>query len=120
MAQPEYLIQVQVATYLRLQYPTAIWTSTLNGVRLNIGQAVKAKRSGMNRGIPDIVIFEPRGNKNGLFIELKAEGGRPRPEQKVTMERLRKRGYCADFAYSFSEAKAMIDTYMSAQERIYD
>lgn len=62
----------------------------------------------------------------GLFIELKREGTRLKKkngdwasdhiaEQAETLEMLRKRGYCAEFAVGFDEAKRIIDDYLGGE-----
>lgn len=59
----------------------------------------------------------------GLFLELKKEGTRLKKkngewatehinEQAEMLEELRKRGYCAEFAVGFGEAKKIIDDYL--------
>lgn len=59
----------------------------------------------------------------GLFIELKKEGTRLKKkngdwatdhiaEQADVLEKLRARGYCAEFAVGFDEAKRIIDEYL--------
>lgn len=62
----------------------------------------------------------------GLYIELKKDGTRLRKKsgeyvnehiakQAETLEKLRKRGYCAEFAVGFDEAKRIIDEYLGEQ-----
>lgn len=115
--------QSAVATYLRLQYPKAIFNSDLSGVRLTIHQARKVKGLRSSRAFPDLVIYEQRWGFAGLFIELKAEGlsiytkngdlvADPHiREQHAMMTELTRRGYCARFAVGFTEAKVLIDWY---------
>lgn len=60
---------------------------------------------------------------HGLYIELKKEGTRLKKkngdwankhiaEQADVLGRLRMRGYCAEFAVGFDEAKKIIDEYL--------
>lgn len=60
---------------------------------------------------------------HGLFLELKKEGTRLKKknggwatehiaEQAEVLGKLRKRGYCAEFAVGFDEAKRTIDEYL--------
>ena len=93
-------LQIAVADYLRLRYPSVLFHSDYgSGVRLTIGQAVRQKRqNGGRRAWPDMFIARPMGvkaakqidyddhhvigavtfleQKYGLFIELKKEGAR--------------------------------------------
>lgn len=59
----------------------------------------------------------------GLYLELKKEGTRLKKkngdwatehiaEQAKVLEKLRDRGYCAEFAVGFEEAKRIIDEYL--------
>ena len=120
MKQEENL-QIAVCTYLRLNYPSVIFTSESSGVRLTMGQAVKAKKMRSGGKLPDLWILEPRGGYHGLFIELKAEpylkkdGWFKTPhikEQAETIARLMNKGYAATFAVGFDQAKEAIDVYM--------
>ena len=138
-------LQVQVADYLRLQYPDVMFHSDFgSGIKLTMGQAIKQKRqNGGRRAWPDMLIAEPivrdsetgqfyKGNYyptkqvyNGLFIELKRPGTRIYKkdgtlvadqhirEQFDVLEQLRKRGYMAEFACGFDEAKRIIDEYLA-------
>lgn len=130
----EEVIQQQVADYLRLQYPNTLFHSDFgSGIKLTMGQAVKQKRlNGGRRAWPDMFIAEPRPRCidgswdyewNGLFIELKKEDTRLKKrngdwvsdhiaEQAIMLEMLRARGYRAEFARGFEEAKSLIDDYL--------
>ena len=68
-------------------------------------------------------IAEPKNKFYGLFIELKKEGTRLKKkngewasdhiaEQNEMLERLVFRGYAADFAVGFEEARQIIDNYL--------
>lgn len=88
------------------------------------------------RAVQRVVIHSPLGTKKddyneyilayGLFIELKKEGTRLKKkngdwvtehiaEQAEVLEKLRQRGYCAEFAVGFDEAKKIIDEYLGGK-----
>lgn len=126
----ELELQAQVADYIRLQYPSVIFHSDFgSGIKLTPGQAMRQKRiQGGRRAWPDMFIAEVRslGDRyyHGLFIELKKAGTRIYRkdgrlvsdahirEQFDMLEQLRQRGYMAEFACGFDEAKKIIDEYL--------
>lgn len=119
-------MQIAVSTYLKMQYPDVIFTSESSGIRLTMGQAVKAKKMRSESGLPDMIILEPKGQYKGLCLELKKEGtkvfqqnGKPYAghiaEQHATLLRLQNKGYCAQFAVGFDDAKQTIDLYMKGE-----
>lgn len=141
----ELEVQVQVADYLRLRYPGVLFHSDYgSGLRLTPGQAIKQKRlQGGRRSWPDMFIAEPKVKTvdrstntqrfySGLMIELKKAGTRIYRkdgrlvsdahirEQFDMLEQLRQRGYMAEFACGFDEAKRIIDEYLgeSAKEEV--
>ena len=130
----ELELQAQVADYIRLQYPSVIFHSDFgSGIKLTMGQAIKQKRlNGGRRAWPDMVIAEPKVKSfpnvyHGLFIELKREGTRIFKkdgtlvsdehirEQFDMLADLRHKGYAAEFAVGFDEAKKLIDDYMKGE-----
>lgn len=128
-------LQVQVAYYLRLQYPDVIFHSDYgSGVRLTRYQAnVQRKQNGGRRAYPDMFIAKMMHGKGGLFIELKKEDTRLKKqdgtwagahlaEQAEMLEKLRGEGYEATFAVGFDKTKEIIDNYlgkrMSNKERV--
>lgn len=89
--------------------------STLNGVRLSIGSAVKAKKSGSKRGVPDIVLPYPSGNYHGLYVELKVDKNRATKEQKEYVEYLNSVGYRAEVVYGSNNAIRLIKGYLECK-----
>lgn len=134
----ESTLQCHVADYLRLQYPHVLFHSDYgSGIKLTPGQAAKQKRqNGGRRAWPDMFIAETTvewamdhgyAPSYGLFIELKRKGVRLRKkdgswanahikEQAEMLEQLRQRGYEAEFACGFDEAKKIIDGYLGDPE----
>lgn len=113
----EYQEQKQLFAYLRLyesQFPELAFASgDLNGVRLPMGAAAKAKAAGMKSGKPDIFIPARRGNSAGLFVELKRiRHGRVEPEQEAWITYLRGAGYTCEVAKGSSQALDIILAYM--------
>jgi VRR-NUC domain. len=119
MKNAEYNEQVAVVKYLDVAYPNALYSASCGGMRTSIGAAKKMKTSGYKKGLPDLMIFEPRGSYHGLFVEMKApliksisQKGRTSPEQLEWQEKLNERGYMAIVCYGFEEAKKAIDGYL--------
>jgi len=118
----EESLQIAVSKYLKLQYPDVIFTSESSGIRLTMGQAVKAKKCRSDAKLPDMMIFEARGDYSGLLIELKVKpvtlkDGSLNKDKHVQaqykmLKRLQIKGYCAFFAVGFEVAKKLIDDYM--------
>lgn len=130
----ESQLQEAVAEYLVRQYPNIMFHSDFgSGVRLTPSQAKRQKRqNGYRKGWPDLFIAAPKGTAHmhfltvecaGLFLELKKDGTRLKKkngewatehiaEQALVLHELRRRGYCAEFAVGFDEAKMIIDRYL--------
>jgi len=123
MKKYEESLQKAVCNYLKLQYPSVLFTSDASGIRLTIGQAVSMKNMKSGSGWPDLFIAEPKLNWHGLFIELKKSGeklfkrdGTPVTEhvkdQMAMISKLNNKGYLATFAIGFDQAKEIIDQYL--------
>lgn len=153
---------MQVADFLRLQYPDVMFHSDYgSGVKLTAAQAsIQKRQNGGRRAWPDMFIAEQKiygdicewvqlkdfaaitrdcSDKikdfcGGLFLELKKDGEKLHPgpraknrfkskdgkeyvtehlmEQADCLYDLRERGYCAEFAIGFDEAKKIITAYL--------
>lgn len=127
----EAQLQEAVCKYISHQYPSVMFNSDMSGVKLTKGQAIRASKLRSSRGFPDLVIYEPKYQgvqisfSGCLFIELKREGVKITKkdgtlvadthirEQAAVIQELRERGYVAEFACGFDEAKQIIDKYLS-------
>jgi hypothetical protein len=123
--QKENDLHIAICKYLQHQYPKVLFTSESSGLRVTISQARKLKSMRSCSGLPDIMIFEPRKNYHGLFLEVKREGttiykkngeltaDKHIREQEEILHQLKEKGYFAEFVVGFEEAKAIIDYYFS-------
>lgn len=123
--QLEYHLQKQVCQYIAIQYPQLLFLSdTIASCNLTMQQAVRNKaiqKEGFKT--PDLVIFQPNANYNGLLIELKVESPYKKDgslytsehlkSQNATIENLNKCGYYACFSWGFDMTKKIIDDYLS-------
>jgi len=120
----EYEICKTIATYLKLQYPNIIYHFDYAGLNLSKAQTGKMKAIQGNKGWPDLFIAEKKGTRFGLFLEIKKEdeviylkdGYTPKNEhinnQFNMLVDLEYKGYIADFAIGFDDAKEKIDRYL--------
>lgn len=118
---------LMLCTYIKANYPDAVFTTDLSGVRVSIGTARKLPSLRSSNGIPDLLIFEPRGGYHGLMIEMKASGKNVTKkdgtlkhdehliEQNEVLRSLRHKGYYAEFALGFEQGRELVDAYMSAK-----
>jgi hypothetical protein len=108
-------LQTACATYLRAQYPKALWLHCPNGGSRNRIEAAKLKMMGVLPGASDLMIFEPRNFKGlrpcGLFIELKTKGGKLQETQASFIIEVQARGYMAAVCWNFDAFKALVDEY---------
>jgi hypothetical protein len=123
----EYDLQVAVCRYLSYQYPDVDYMSdTIANLKLSKTQAGRNKKIQKNGfKCPDLIIFEPRNNFFGLFIELKIQSpfkkdGQIKAStndhlkgQLETIENLNKKGYSAHFSWGFDMTKEIIDNYLN-------
>lgn len=123
--QKEEKLQVACIKYVALQYPKVIVNAHLTGIKLPIGLAKKVKVLGSCKSIPDLEILEPTKKYHGCFIELKIEGtrlykkdGSPATshiaEQQDMINKLKDKGYYAEFACGFDDFKQQVDHYLES------
>lgn len=88
-----------------------------NGGSRNKAEAGRFKAEGVKAGVPDLMLPVARGDKHGLFIEMKRlDGGRVRPEQKAWMEKLQAQGYEAVVCRGWEGASEALVRYLSLKE----
>lgn len=115
MNKPEYELQKSIFEWAALnkyKYPELKWMhSSLYGIRLTIGQAVKAKKSGMKKGIYDIFVPRPHNEFFGLYIECKADKNKLTMEQKEFKKDMEESGYICGEVRSLKEFIDLINWY---------
>jgi hypothetical protein len=92
---PESDLQRNIISELCIRYPRirALTTATGAGGKRNVREAARMKAEGLTAGYPDLAIYIPAKTNCGLFVELKAPGGRPTVIQKEKMAQLEEKGY---------------------------
>jgi len=99
------------------KYPALdLLSSSLNGVKLTMMQAVFAKRGGMLKGEWDVRLPVARGGYIGLIIEMKAGKNTLTKEQKYYEMRMKAEGHYACVCYDWLSAKAVIENYLEMQK----
>ena len=100
-----------------------LFTAPGNGHFSNVRSRSKATAQGMQRGVPDLLIFEPRHNFTGLAIEMK----RPKPyasmlsyDQLEYHRRLRLNGWAVYTCYGAQEALDLLMWYFDAPSHLQD
>ena len=84
-----------------------------NEGKRSVAAGARLKRAGMRPGFPDLLIPRARGRYHSLYIEMKAEGGKPTVEQVAWIRRLRKEGMCAYVCIGAVQAIKLIEQYMA-------
>lgn len=125
MNHPEYNLQKSICQYLDLQYRDVLYMSdTIAACKLTMQQAVRNKAiQKANFKCPDLIIFKPNGTYHGMFLELKVEspyykdGSGLKADKHVhgqaeSMIKLAAEGYFCSFAWTFDQAKSLIDNYL--------
>ena len=110
--------QIAYIQWFCLQYPLHIIDiyHSPNEARRSVGEWVKLKKMGLQKGFSDIAILVPRHNYHGLFIELKSKRangkyGKPTHEQKAFIDRKKVLGYQAAVCYGLDEAISFTKDY---------
>lgn len=108
--------RLQIRVVRMLDQMGVLFSATMGGVCCSPSERIKMVQSGYRAGIPDLLIFEPRGDYHGLMLELKTEKGRLSPKQRDWITMLGERGYYARVAYGWLEAKYYIQFYLDLKK----
>jgi hypothetical protein len=84
-----------------------------NGGSRHPFEAVKLKRAGVRRGVPDLFLPYPANYKHGLWLEMKSPTGRVSPEQLWWSQKLTECGYQHNVCRSCQEAITIISEYLN-------
>ena len=114
----EQIILFQWADVKAARYPVLKLLHAIpNGGFRILQTAVKLKRQGVKKGVPDICLPVAAHGYHGLYIELKRRvGGRLSVEQKSWLNALNAQGYKAEVCKGFDEAANIIKDYLDIRE----
>lgn len=93
----------------RYQYLFHIPNETVGGQ----GWIVRNRQLGVKAGVPDLFYPVPLHGFHGLFIEMKTERGKLRPEQKKWIVALQTMGYKCVVAHGWTEARQALEDYVN-------
>ncbi len=96
------------------KWPELKWLHSIpNGAHTHIVTAMKLKKSGVKRGVPDLSLPVSRHGYHGLYIELKRQrGGRVDADQVACHTFLRDAGYFVTVCKGWEAAKNEILDYL--------
>lgn len=120
----EQQLHLQLCIWIKHEFPNIEFNSDLSGINQSKRQRVISSQLRSGRAFPDLIIYEPKGEYHGLFIELKRPGtiiykkngeivkNKHIQEQEQKIFKLREKGYCAAFCVGFDDAQQFIRRYM--------
>lgn len=91
--------------------PSYLAWHTPNGGFRSKSEAMRLKKLGVVKGVPDLFFAIPSKGFHGLFVEMKNKTGRLGIEQENMLASLAEIGYKTGVAFSSSEAIKMIKDY---------
>jgi len=112
----EHAEQVALVTWAKFESgrvpELALLFAIPNGGKRGKAIAGKLRAEGVKAGVPDLCLPVARGQYHGMFIELKAKGGRLAETQRDWLRALSGQNYYACICVGWEEAKKMIETYL--------
>jgi hypothetical protein len=95
------------------QYPELKWMFAIPNQRHGVIAGARMKAEGVKAGVWDIFLPAPRGNWNGMFIEMKVGSNMLSKEQAIFGQCMSDNDYFICVCYSWEEARYAIQTYLN-------
>ena len=86
--------------------------TTKNGKKIS-PEGMRLKAQGVVSGMPDIMVYQGRGEYLGLAIELKRKGGRVSDNQRYVLDRLKRAGWKTAIVWSQDGLDEVMENYWS-------
>ena len=80
------------------------------------GWGIRNRQLGVKSGVPDLMLPIPSRGYHGLFIEMKAAGGKVSENQGRWLEALETFGYRAVVCYGWEAARDEIEAYLATNK----
>ncbi len=107
----ENKLQHSVITYINFQYPDLLYTHVANEGKRSRWEQYLIKYLGVKAGVPDLLIFDPKGKYNGLAIEFKIKYNKPTENQERWLNELKMRNWACFIIYNYDDAVELINKY---------
>ena len=91
-----------------------------NGGRRSLIEAARFKQLGVKPGVPDVFLPIACGGYHGLWIEMKAIGGRLSEAQLEVIAMLRSQGYRVEVCYGWDAARAAVERYLGPTSAVVE
>lgn len=103
----EYDMTKEFVAWLRTEHPATLFCATVGGIHSSVQQKAKMRAAGYNKGVPDLLIYEPSHDARyvGLALELKTPKGRISKEQQQWLYDLQARGWQVAIPRTLDECK---------------
>lgn len=82
------------------------------GYKLSPIMASRLHRTGTKAGVPDVLLPIAAGGYHGLWLELKAIGGRLSEAQQEVIAMLRGQGYRVEVCFGWDAARLAVERYL--------
>lgn len=83
-----------------------------NGGARDVITGARLKAEGVRRGVVDLMLAASKGERSGLFMEMKIGKNNPSPEQLAFIEHLRSQNYTASVHWESESAIQAIKDYL--------
>ena len=120
-------LQMAVVQWFDLQYPklsqfffhvasggSRSFKTDRQGRRFSL-EAMRFKKMGVRKGVPDMFLAVPVGRHHGLFLEFKSSIGALTKEQRTFMDQAAGWRYAVEVVRSFDEARVFINVYLKVR-----
>jgi hypothetical protein len=113
MNHPERIIQMNLVNWLRQKHPEIKFQANLAEQKCTASWRSILHRMGMRKGVSDL--FFPASNQGfkGMWLELKADKGRPSKEQIEFIEDMKSEGYAGFITFGHEESEEKIKWFFS-------
>lgn len=113
----EYEMQKEFVKWIRVNHPTVLFCATVGGKSCHLIENVKARATGYNKGVPDIIVYEPRNGYHGLAMELKTKTGTLQDAQREWIDKLQQRRYKVCVPRSVEECQSEFLAYFEPRNK---
>ena len=111
---------LQMATANLLDLKKLLWCHVANERKTSFQAGARLKKKGVKSGVPDCLIFEPRGYYVGLAIELKIKPNETTDNQIKWLTELSLKNWHCVVCYNIDEVIKVLDEYLNNKTKTHN